>query len=83
MGNVYLKLLSQDPLRCQCALDMAQSELTSALSHVTDRLLWGSGWPHLLMPPDTTKYSSARAARPRWSTTMLDLNARAVDGFDD
>lgn len=83
MGNVYLKLINTEPMRCQRTLLAAQPELTSALSGTGDRLLWGSGWPNL-MPhrlPVTSKPENH--LRTVWPPQAFDLNARTVYGFND
>lgn len=83
MGNVYLKLLSTEPIRCQSELNMAQPKLDAALAATADRLLWGSGWPHLPAQSLPVALKPASDSRLNWAFSNFDFNAKAVYGFDD
>jgi predicted TIM-barrel fold metal-dependent hydrolase len=83
MGNVYLKLLSTEPMRCQRDLCAAQPALDIALTDAADRLLWGSGWPHLSEMALPVALKPAWGSRSNWALKNFDFNAKAVYGFED
>lgn len=81
MGNFYLKLVLPAPTVCRDSLAQRQPNLSRGVAGMTDRLLWGSGWPYPSAGRmDTMVLTPEPDLLADWQRT-LDDNAQALYGF--
>lgn len=88
LGNFYAKLVLPERLMSFEVVAERQPELAALIDGVTDRLLWGSGWPNIHASwvdamARTKGLGEPTLGEPIDLALALDRNARTVYGFPE